>query len=300
MTTRNPKDIMDEAKSIVAEFKAMPPNVAKPAGKVARLVLLMEERGLGYDEFAKAVGLSYSTVFCWSRGQRTTGAKEWPELVQAIAVQRGANLSAVLNAGLGASAPQPETPMSVAKQVQAMRRSGKKIREIATFKGVTVDTVSNWLALTLLWPELQNMVDAGELAEAEGYRLGRLPKERQREVFDASREGKSVSERVALINRLASGGSYRDAVTTKEQTTKFDDDLAVAVQMWRASDGTLHGSPAEARRVSLGWASLDAARRLWSSLAATEKESALEMVGGSADLVLDLADAIRAERAHAS
>lgn len=206
MTTSNPKDIMDEAKCIVAELKAMPRNAVKPAGKVARLVLLMEERGLSCEEFAKSVGLSTSTVFWWLKGCRTSGT-EWPNLVQSLAAQRGANLSAVLNADIAGA--------GVAKQPAV---------------------------------------------------------------------SKSVPEPAA-------------AHTTRKRKLQ-DDALAVPVQMWRATNGTMHGSPVEARRVSLSCETAAAAERLWASMTASDILATIEMTNGSADLVLELADAIRAERAH--
>lgn len=108
---------------------------------------------------------------------------------------------------------RPETPMAAARQLRDMRKvfaelnGGRRMltQDLAALKRVSSDTIANLEALLQLKPQLQDLVDAGDLSEAEAYRLARLPAARQMEVYEKSRSFSSVAERVAAIARLARG-----------------------------------------------------------------------------------------------
>lgn len=304
MTTRSPKDIMDEAKAIVAGWKSAGIRTGpKDPRLVSRLLALFEERGLDTTKFSREAGISVTTMYLWSKGCKTSG-QPWPELQAEVAMRRGAALSATISADLVASSkprhePKSETVKPAEEPAGAWERGGPKDDSRRTAMVAMADLVRG-----------KKTLSPAEIVQVlKGYRSTKYAADYFARMVgvdaDALRQwnagcGVNGREWKALIDAMTMAQVFpskaarskaavrRGSVVAKPVTAK----RAVPVTKWVDTAGKQHDSEHEAESASYAHDVEVASDALGGVMGFTVASSFIV----HADKVLALADAIRAER----
>jgi hypothetical protein len=258
---RSPAEIMSEAKDVASKFRAQPKNATKDPREVARLLALFEERGLNVRDFAKAVGLSDTTIFLWSKGRRTAGG-DWPELQAELAAHRGATLAAVINDGVPRrEAANPAT--TNAHPAIKTRDAARSLRTHVLAQVEAITATAGWQGepasiARVIAAYRQSKWPLEHFAATTGMRPEVL------RLWNAGRD-KTGGKWSALVNALASAGlkpstraMTREAVTTLNGPAATQERKPAAhafsgveeVRMYRDQAGTLHATPFEAHQAN--------------------------------------------------
>ena len=306
---------MDEARSIVAEWRKLPRNSPKDPRQVARFLELFNERGLSQAEFGKAVNMSTTTICLWSKGYKTSGAV-WPELQAELAQRKGASLAAMLSSEVTRRAaplqqyePATMTPVLIVPQCPNAERFADA-PDVTTRRRSILDTIRATVAAKTpqTADEVAVVVQAFRRSKYSAEYFARnvgLSADLVRQ-WNAGR-GKSGGEWHALREALARLGvtprerslkraaQRRQKVASKGTTAPALPRRAVEVRRWVDTAGNEHATEQEAERASYTHDTNVAAERLAESFGLDLKFTDLLL---RLDAVIALADAAKAERAY--
>jgi ParB family chromosome partitioning protein len=106
-------------------------------------------------------------------------------------------------------------PMEEGRAYETLRRRGLDDDEIARRVGVGPETVARRIDLLRLAPELQALVESGQMRSGVAWNLSRLPSEDQfRAMREILKNGLDLAQTGALVSRLIAG---------EDQTSMFSD-----------------------------------------------------------------------------
>lgn len=302
MTTRSPKDIMDEAKGIVAGWNTAGLRNSKDPRTVSRLLALYEERGLDATKFSREAGISVTTMHLWSKGCKTSG-KPWQELQAEVAMRRGAALSATIAAEMVPSRPAPEEPKSEpVKPVQdrsgAWDRGGPKddrrrsamaeVAELARGKRSLAPT--EIVQVLTLYRSTKRAADY--FARMVGVDADSL-RQWNAGCGVNGREWRALVDAMTMAHVFPSKTARSKAVRRGAVVKPSAPKRAVAVTKWLDAAGNEHGSEHEAEAASYSH-DVEVAAEALGAVTGFTVTSPFVL---HADKVLTLADAIRAEQA---
>src|SRR5688572_30955721 len=93
-TVRSLDTIISEAR-VLLKTSATPRRINASADAVCRVLDLHRESGMARPEFARRIGVSDATLYCWSLGQSSSG-KDWPALAGAMVARKSRETVAAL------------------------------------------------------------------------------------------------------------------------------------------------------------------------------------------------------------
>lgn len=131
----------------------------------------------------------------------------------------------------------PETEMERAYACEVLREQGHPTVEIAAMKHISHDTVQNLLSLLKLHQELQDALDDEKLAARAAYKIVKLPREDQLELWGKIKT-LSLAEQMAAIAARLAGKKLPPRVVKKPAPLPSKTLRKVAQQFPKAEKGT--------------------------------------------------------------